>query len=68
LWEKAAIIEDDSAEGYRRSIRTAREMPREERERMVRAGKELAGHVHPSVYDRIMIDTLAGRWAPKPGG
>jgi hypothetical protein len=60
VWERAALIEDDSVEGYRRAVAAAREMPVPVRMDMLRAGLELFEHVRPAAYHRIVARALTG--------
>jgi hypothetical protein len=58
LWEKATIIEEDSAAGYQRGIEKARKMDVDDRMKMVSAGMELCKMVLPPNYAQIIIDGL----------
>lgn len=62
LWDDACIIEDDSEQGYRRAIVTARSMTVAGRLAKLRAGHELISIVGPSGYRRLVVETMA------PGG
>ncbi len=64
LWRRAALIEDDSDEGYRRSVATARAMPTEERMAMLDAGAQLLGYVAPSAYGSLIASALANPFDP----
>jgi hypothetical protein len=59
LWEQAAIVEEDSADGYRRALVVARAMPQVRRIEMLRAGQALWEHVRPSAYHRLVTDAMA---------
>ena len=54
LWEKATLIEEDSAAGYLRVISRARAMSNVERQRMIVAGAELYAYVGPASYARLI--------------
>jgi hypothetical protein len=58
LWFSACIIEDDSAEGYRNSIRKARDMSIDDRLNMVRAGRVLSRKVFPLSYANIIMYSI----------
>ena len=58
LWEKATIIEEDSAAGYQRGIEKARKMDVDDRMKMISAGMELCKMVLPPNYAQIIIDGL----------
>ena len=55
LWEKAAIIEDDSAAGYERAVSTARGKSSQDRIEMLRCGAKLASIVGPRNYAKFII-------------
>lgn len=59
LWERAAIIEDDSEDGYRRAVEHARRTTEAERLEMMAAGKTLFDHVGPGGYAGIIQRALA---------
>lgn len=59
LWEKAAIIEDDTVEGYRRAIALARATTLDQREKMLEYGAELCALLSPDQYSTIMINAYA---------
>ena len=54
LWDRAAIIEGDSEDGYRRAIERARRMSESERVEMMSAGKVLFDRVGPSAFGDII--------------
>lgn len=54
LWERAALIEDDSAEGYARAKHAARALPEEHRLKMIDAGRELLAWVAPTSWGRLI--------------
>jgi len=54
LWERAALIEDDSVEGYRRAVQQARAMPAEKRRQMLLAGRQLYASVAPPGYFSLL--------------
>lgn len=54
LWDRAAIIEEDSEDGYRRAVERARRMPEAERVEMMSAGKILFDQVGPSAFGDII--------------
>ena len=59
LWDRAAIIEEDSEDGYRRAIERARHMPEAERVEMMSAGKALFDHVGPNAFGDIIRQGMA---------
>lgn len=59
LWDRAAIIEEDSEDGYRRAIERARRMPEAERVEMLSAGKALFDHVGPNAFGDIIRQGMA---------
>lgn len=59
LWERAAIIEEDSEDGYRRAVERARRTSNAERLEMMAAGKTLFDHVGPGGYAGIIQQALA---------
>ena len=59
LWDRAAIIEEDSEDGYRRAIERARRMPDAERVDMLSAGKVLFDQVGPSAFGDIIRQGMA---------
>jgi hypothetical protein len=59
LWEKAAIIEDDSSAGYSRALETARAMGSEAKREMLKAGGELLEAVSPRAFCRLIENTMA---------
>lgn len=54
LWERAAIIEDDSEAGYRRAVQRARAMSEVDRRVMLAAGQQLAALTSPASYADIL--------------
>lgn len=58
LWERAAIIEDDSEAGYRRGLERARRTTEQERLDMMAAGKTLFDHVGPQAFGRIITQAM----------
>lgn len=58
LWEKAAIIEDDSSAGYSRALETARAMDSQSKREMLEAGAELLEAVSPRAFCRLIESTL----------
>lgn len=58
LWSEAALIADDSAQGYVDSIKRARAMPNSERMARVRSGARLLSTVTPTNYAEIMRTAL----------
>lgn len=63
-WTRAAIIEADTEQGYRRALDTARKLPIREREHMLKYGAQLFQDVGPAGFGDIIIDTLLSihRW------
>ncbi|MEL6665647.1 MAG: exostosin family protein [Pseudomonadota bacterium] len=59
LWDRAAIIEEDSEDGYRRAIERARRMPDTERVEMLSAGKALFDQVGPNAFGDIIRQGMA---------
>jgi hypothetical protein len=59
LWARAALIEDDSVEGYRRAVATARAMTVSTRCEMLQAGVELFEQMHPRAYARVLAQAIA---------
>lgn len=59
LWDRAAIIEEDSEDGYRRAIERARRMSEAERVEMMSAGKVLFDHVGPGAFGDIIRQGMA---------
>jgi len=59
LWERAAIIEEDSEDGYRRALERARRMPDAERVEMLSAGKVLFEQVGPNAFGEIIRQGMA---------
>lgn len=59
LWDRAAIIEEDSEDGYRRAMERARRMPDSERVEMLSAGKILFDQVGPSAFGDIIRQGMA---------
>jgi hypothetical protein len=59
LWEKSAIIEEDSEYGYKSAIAKAREMKIEDRIRMIENGKRLYSLVQPSQYSNFVNHFLS---------
>ncbi|NQY38655.1 MAG: exostosin family protein [Henriciella sp.] len=59
LWDRAAIIEEDSEDGYRRAIERARRMPDAERVEMLSAGKVLFDQVGPHAFGNIIQQGMA---------
>ena len=53
-WEEAAIIEDDSSDGYYAAIKRARGMSLQEKKKMVEKGVELANKIHPGKYSNLI--------------
>lgn len=58
LWERAAIIEDDSEAGYRRGLERARRTTEQERLDMMAAGKTLFDQVGPNAFGRIITQAI----------
>jgi hypothetical protein len=58
LWERAAIIDDDSIDGYRRALAAARAMPQSARIAMLQAGRDLCNDVLPGAYHRVVTDAI----------
>ncbi|MHA7898276.1 MAG: exostosin domain-containing protein [Henriciella sp.] len=54
LWDRAAIFEEDSEAGYRRSLQRARSVTFQDRRMMLEAGKELFEQVQPNAFGRII--------------
>lgn len=59
LWDRAAIIEEDSEDGYRRAVERARRMPETERVEMMSAGKILFDQVGPNAFGDIIRQGMA---------
>jgi Exostosin family len=59
LWEKACLIEDDSAQGYRRALVQARSMAAAELEERQKATQELFARIGPEMYGCIIEQSLA---------
>jgi hypothetical protein len=57
LWEKAAIIEDDTSAGYSRALVAARTMSLDDRIEMMRYGSTLAKLVSPENYSNLLTLT-----------
>lgn len=53
-WLDAAIIEEDSSDGYLKAIKIARSMSIEDRNKMILKGLELANNIHPSRYSALI--------------
>lgn len=58
LWEKSAIIESDSEEGYRNAMKRARATSEEERKNMLMKGRLLAQKVGPKSYAKIISSAV----------
>jgi hypothetical protein len=54
LWEAAAIIEEDSADGYRRALECARRISLNHRIKLLYAGRRLARQTAQKNYFSIM--------------
>ena len=54
LWEKAALFEEDSEDGYRRAIAYARKSTLIDRQKMIECGAELFSYVGPSGYSKLL--------------
>ncbi|WP_295396269.1 exostosin family protein [uncultured Thiodictyon sp.] len=59
LWEKAAIVEDDSAHGYARAIALARRLSRNQRLAMLESGQMLFRLIRPSAYGEFLHSAMA---------
>lgn len=59
LWDRAAIVEEDSADGYRRAIQRARTLSEAERVEMMSAGKTLFEKVGPDAFGDIIRQGMA---------
>lgn len=57
-WKAAAIIEDDTGEGYRRAITLARKMTVDAKMKMLAAGQELYSQVAPEAYAGLIEQAL----------
>lgn len=55
LWQRAAIVEDDSEAGYRRAMERARATTPAQRLEMIQAGRALAELVLPGGYLKILL-------------
>lgn len=58
LWEKAAIIVDDSETGYNKALDIARNMSIPKRRAMLKAGKAVAMQVGPQYFADYMINAM----------
>lgn len=58
LWEKAAIIEDDSGEGFRRSLDSARSLGTQSIQEKLEAGRRLFEVVGPQGYGQLIQKSL----------
>lgn len=58
LWEKAAIIVDDSEAGYTNALDIARNMSIPKRRAMLKSGKALAMQVGPQYFADYMINAM----------
>lgn len=58
LWKRAALIEDDSVEGYKRAISKARNIGFAQRKEMLHAGAELLKVIHPENYFEIINSAM----------
>lgn len=59
LWENACLIEEDNAEGYRRALARAREMPADELRAKQAATRELFARIKPEEYGNIIEQSMA---------
>lgn len=59
LWKSAALIEDDSVEGYNRAVAIARNTTIEHRKEMLRAGVKLLSQIGPSNYFGIIDSKIS---------
>ena len=59
LWDRAAIIEEDSADGYQRAVQRARTLSEAERVEMMSAGKTLFEQVGPNAFGDIIRQGMA---------
>ncbi len=57
-WERAAIIDDDSAEGYRRAMDRARQTSIADRRTMLKFGAQLFEDVGPNAFGELVTDGL----------
>lgn len=58
LWEQAALIEEDSPQGYRRALEQARGMSIAHRCRMLEAGRRLYSLVTPTAYGQLITSIV----------
>ena len=58
LWRQACIIEEDSVNGYRRAVETARATSPAQRIRMLESARILYDAVRPKSYANIICDEL----------
>lgn len=56
-WTKSAIIEDDSAAGYQRALKAARNVSDEAWISMVQNGQKLFNSISPQAFGRLIVTT-----------
>lgn len=61
LWENAALIEEDSEDGYRRAVEQARQMSEAMRQQKLAAARDLLEFVSPTAYYRLIRSQLGDR-------
>ena len=58
LWKKAAIIEEDSVDGYSCALEAARRLNQEQRIEKLKAGRELFQMLSPREYGRFIVASI----------
>ncbi|MBO6688684.1 MAG: exostosin family protein [Henriciella sp.] len=59
LWQRAAIIEEDSEQGYRQALDCAKQITVDDRIAMLKAGKDLYSVVGPAGYKNIIVEQMS---------